>query len=61
VVVGPDEYRRLSEAAEELADLHAYDEAVIELRNGEDTLTPWRSSRAKIEAERDELRRRGEL
>jgi flavin-binding protein dodecin len=61
VVVDSDEYRRLSEAAEELEDLRAYDEGVIELRNGEDTLTPWRSSRAKIKAERDELRRRGEL
>jgi len=61
VVLDPDEYRRLSEAAEELEDLRAYDEAVMELRTGEDTLTPWKNARGKIEAERDELRRRGEL
>jgi flavin-binding protein dodecin len=61
VVLDPDEYRRLSEAKEELEDLRAYDEAVMQLRTGEDTLTPWRNVKVKIEAERDELRRRGEL
>ena len=61
VVLDPDEYRRLSEAEEELEDLRAYDEAVMELRSGEDTLTSWKDSRLKIEAERDKLRRRGEL
>jgi flavin-binding protein dodecin len=61
VVLPPEEYRRLWEAAEELEDLRAYDESVIELRTGEDTLTPWKDAKVKIEAERDELRRRGEL
>jgi flavin-binding protein dodecin len=61
VVVDPEEYRRLQEAAEELEDLQAYDDAVMELRTGEDTLTHWKDARVRIEAERDELRRRGEL
>src|SRR3712207_2345954 len=45
VVLDPDEYRRLSEAMEELEDLRAYDEAVVELRTGEDTLTPWKNAK----------------
>jgi dodecin len=61
VVLDPEEYRRLSEAEEELEDLRAYDDAVMELRSGEDTLTHWKDARVRIEAERDELRRRGEL
>jgi dodecin len=61
VVVEPSEYRRLQEAAEELEDLRAYDEALKELRNGEDELSPWKDARARIEEERSELRRRGEL
>lgn len=61
VVLEPNEYRRLQEAAEELEDLRAYDEALMELRTGKDTLTPWGEARKKIEAERAALRRRGEL
>jgi flavin-binding protein dodecin len=61
VVLDPDEYRRLSEAAEELEDLRAYDEAVMELKTGEDELVPWEIAEGEIERERDELRRRGEL
>jgi flavin-binding protein dodecin len=41
VVVDPEEYDRLQEAAEELEDLRAYDEAIMELRAGEDELVPW--------------------
>ena len=61
VVLDPEEYRRLSEAEEELEDLRAYDDAIMELRTGEDMLTHWEDARVRIEAERDELRRRGEL
>jgi dodecin len=61
VVLEPDEYQRLQDAAEELEDLRAYDEAIKELRNGEDQLSPWKTARARIEEERSELRRRGEL
>jgi flavin-binding protein dodecin len=61
VVLDPDEYRRLSEAEEELEDLRAYDEAIMELRSGEDELVPWEIAKAEIEEERAERRRRGEL
>lgn len=61
VMLDPAEFQRLQEAAEELEDLRAYDEALMELRTGKDTLTPWGEARKKIEAERADLRRRGEL
>jgi dodecin len=61
VVLAPDEYHRLSEAAEELEDLRAYDEAVMELKTGEDELVAWKQAEVEIEDERSELRRRGEL
>jgi dodecin len=61
VVLDPDEYHRLLEAAEQLDDLRAYDEALMELRTGEDELTPWKNARVRIEEERSELRRQGEL
>ncbi len=61
VVLERAEYRRLREAAEELADLRAYDEVLEELRTGEDRLAPWEEARLGIDQERDELRRRGEL
>ncbi len=40
VVLDPDEYQRLFDAQEELEDLRAYDEAMVELRTGEDVVTP---------------------
>jgi dodecin len=61
VVLEPSEYRRLREAEEELEDLRAYEEAIMELRTGEDQLTPWQEARPRIEAERNALRRRGQL
>lgn len=61
VVLDPDEYQRLFDAQEELEDLRAYDEAMVDLRTGEDVVTPWEESRQKIEQERDALRRQGEL
>jgi dodecin len=61
VVVDAEEYDRLQEAAEELEDLRAYDEAIMELRAGEDELVPWDRAKQEIEEERSELRRRGEL
>lgn len=61
VVLDPDEYQRLFDAQEELEDLRAYDEAMMELRAGKDVVTPWEESRQNIEQERDTLRRRGEL
>ena len=61
LVVDPEEYSRLQEAAEELEDLKAYDEAITELETGEDELTPWGLAKGRVVAEREELRRRGEL
>jgi len=61
VVVDPEEYSRLQEAAEELEDLRAYDEAIMELETGEDELTPWGLAKGRIAAEREDLRRQGEL
>ena len=61
VMLDPEEYRRLVEAEEELEDLRAYDEAVEELRTGEDELVPWKNAELEIEKERDDLRRHGEL
>lgn len=61
VVLDPVEYQRLFDAQEELEDLPAYDEAMMDLRTGEDVVTPWEESRQNIEQERDALRRRGEL
>ena len=57
----PEEYSRLQEAAEELEDLRAYDEAIMELETGEDELTPWALAKGRVAAEREDLRRRGEL
>jgi dodecin len=61
VVVDPEEYSRLQEAAEELEDLRAYDEAIMELETGKDELTPWALAKGRVAAEREDLRRRGEL
>src|SRR5215217_7409342 len=61
VVVDPEEYSRLQEAAEKLEDLRAYDEAIMELETGKDELTPWALAKGRVAAEREELRRRGEL
>jgi flavin-binding protein dodecin len=61
VVLDPDEYHRLLDAAGELEDVRAFDEALLEVRLGEDELTSWKNARVRIEEERDELRRRGEL
>lgn len=59
VVLRREEYDRLTEAEEELEDLRAYDEAIMELRTGEDELTPWVRAKERIAEEREELRRRG--
>ena len=61
IVVDPDEYSRLQEAAEELDDLRAYDQAIMDLESGKDQLTPWVLAKKRIAAEREDLRRRGEL
>lgn len=61
VMLDPAEFQRLREAAEELEDLRAYDEALEELSTGEDILVPWEKAQDTIAGEREILRRRGEL
>lgn len=59
VILDLAEYRRLVEAAEELEDIAAYDEAKAEIEKGEDSPTPLKEALPRIEREREELRRRG--
>ena len=59
VILDVAEYRRLVEAAEELEDIAAYDEAKAAIENGEDRPTPLKEAIPRIEREREELRRKG--
>lgn len=61
ILLDVEEYARILEELEELEDIRAYDEAVDELERGEDRPVPLRETLPRIEAEREELRRRGEL
>ncbi len=64
VVLDLERYRALVEAEEELEDILAsrvYDEAVVEIERGEEKPVPLEEALPRIEAEREELRRRGEL
>lgn len=64
VVLDPERYRALIEAEEELEDIMAsrvYDEAVAEIERGQEKPVPLEEALPRIEAEREELRRRGEL
>ncbi len=59
VILDIEEYERLLEAAEELEDIAAYDEAKAAIERGEDSPTPLREALPRIEREREELRRKG--
>lgn len=61
ILLGVEEYEHILEQLEELEDIRAYDEAVNELKRGEERSAPLRDVLPRIEAEREELRRRGEL
>lgn len=51
VILSIEEYEKLIEAAEELADLAAYDEAKARERRGEAEYVPWEEVRDKIGSE----------
>jgi hypothetical protein len=61
VVLDIKEYRRLLEIEDELEDIRRFDEAMARRERGEDDAIPWEQAKREIEAEREELRRRGEL
>ena len=51
ITIPREEYDRLREAAEDLADLRAYDRAMAELAAGEDELIPADCARRLIDGE----------
>jgi len=52
VILDIEEYERLLEALEDLADLRAADEALREIESGEDELIPWEQVKDEIAGER---------
>ncbi len=61
VILDIEEYERLLEALEDLADLRAADEALREIESGEDELIPWEQAKREIGEERRRLRGEGNL
>jgi hypothetical protein len=55
------EYERLREIEDEMEDIRRYDEPMSARERGECDAVPWEEAKREIEAEREELRRRGEL
>lgn len=58
VLLDIEEYERLIEELEELADVRAYDEVEAAIERGEDKPTPLKDALPRIEREREELRRK---
>jgi predicted DNA-binding protein len=58
VILGVEEYEAL---IEELEDIRDAKEVQVAIRRGEEDVLPWEQAKKEIEAERAELRRRGEL
>lgn len=48
VVLSVEEYEKLLEAAEELADIAAYDEAKACIERGEEEIIPWEQAKCEI-------------
>jgi len=61
VILDVEQYNRLLEAAEDLADLRAADEAIREIESGEDELLPLDEAVREMEEERRRLWEAGEL
>ena len=61
VLLDIKEYERLREIEDEMEDIRRYDAAIAARARGEDDTIPWEEAKREIEAEREELRRRGEL
>jgi hypothetical protein len=61
VLLDIKEYERLLEIEDEMEDIRRYDAAVATRERGEDDAIPWEEAKREIAAEREDLRRRGEL
>jgi hypothetical protein len=61
VILDVEEHERLLWAAEDLADLRAADEALLEIESGEDEVIPIEQAVREMEEERSRLRKAGEL
>ncbi len=61
VILSVEEYEALLDELEELQDIRDAREVQAAIARGEEDVLPWEQAKKKIEAERDELRRRGEL
>ncbi len=61
VILSVQEYEALLDELEELRDIRDAREVRTAIARGEEDVLPWEQATKKIEAERDELRRRGEL
>lgn len=56
-----EEYERLREIEDEMEDIRRFDAAIDKVERGEADFVPWKEAKREIEAERAELRHRGEL
>ncbi len=61
VLLDIEEYERLREIEDEMEDIRRFDAAMDRIERGEADFLPWEEAKREIEAEREELRRRGEL
>ncbi len=61
VLLDVEEYERMVEELEDLEDIRDAREVRDAIERGEEDLVPWEQAKREIEAERAELRRRGEL
>ncbi len=61
VILDVQEYERLMEALEDLADLRAADEALQAIARGEEEILPLDEAIREMEQERSRLRKSGEL
>ncbi len=61
VILDMQEYQRVMEALEDLADLRAADEALEAIARGEEEILPLDEAVREMEEERSRLREAGEL
>jgi PHD/YefM family antitoxin component YafN of YafNO toxin-antitoxin module len=61
VILSIEEYERLREIEDALEDVRRFDAAMEAIERGEADLVPWEEAKREIEAEREELRRRGAI
>jgi PHD/YefM family antitoxin component YafN of YafNO toxin-antitoxin module len=61
VILDIEEFERIMDELEELEDIRDSEEVLAAIARGEEEAMPWEQAKKEIEAERAELRRRGEL